>query len=69
MNERLITNRDPCVKYVAHINVDRVAVRSVIKYLYKYVHKGHDHPTIVIEGNAIHRDSEQSQPHREGNEI
>ena len=48
MNERLVPyNRDLCVKYDAHINVECVAVRSVIKYLYKYVHKEHDRATIV----------------------
>ena len=49
-------NRDLCIKYDAHINVERIAVRSVIKYLYKCVHKGHDRATIVIEGNRTHRD-------------
>ena len=62
-------NRELCVKYDAHINVERVVVRSVIKYLYKYVHKGHDRATIVIEGNTTHCDSEHSRPHREGDEI
>ena len=41
-------NRDLCVKYDAHINVERVAVHSVVKYLYKYVHKDHDHATIIL---------------------
>jgi len=41
----------------------------VIKYLYKYVHKGHDRASIVIEGNTTHHDNDQARPHREGNEI
>jgi len=41
----------------------------VIKYLYKYVHKGLDHATVVIEGNTMDHDNEQSQPHRDGDEI
>ena len=57
------------MKYDAHINVDRVAVRIVTKYLYKYAHKGQDCTTIVIEGNTTHRDSGQSRPHKEGDEI
>ena len=62
-------NKDLYIKYDAQINVERVAVRSVIKYLYKYVQKGHDHATIVIEGNIKHCDSERPRPHRERNEI
>ena len=62
-------NRDLCVKYDAHINVKLVAIRNMVNYLYEYVHRGHDHDTIVIKGNTTHRDSEQSQPYREGNEI
>jgi len=26
----------------------------MVKCLYKYVHKGHDHATIIVEGNKIH---------------
>jgi len=51
------------------MHVERTAVHSVIKYLYKYVHKGHGHATIVTEGNTTHRDSEQTWPHKEGDEI
>ena len=52
-------NRDLCVKYDARINVEHVAVYSMVRYLYKYVHKGHDRDAIVIEGNTAHHDSEQ----------
>jgi len=41
-------NRDLCVKYDAHINVERVAMRRVVKYLYKYVHKGHDRAPLKV---------------------
>ena len=41
-------NRDLCVKYDAHINIERIAVRSVVKYLYKYVRIGHDRATIIV---------------------
>ena len=65
----MIPSQDLCIKYDAHINVERVAVHSVVKYLYKYVHQGHDCATIVIEGNTRHHYSEQPQQHREMNEI
>jgi len=62
-------NRDLCIKYDAHINVERVTVCSMITYLYKYVHNGHDRATIIIEGNTKHHDSEQPWPQRERDEI
>jgi len=62
-------NRDLCIKYDAHINVERVAVRNVVKYLYKYVHKGHDHATIVLESGTRHDDSEQPRNDFQRNEI
>jgi len=45
-------NRDLCVKYEAHINVERCAQKKVIKYLHKYMHKGADRATIVLEDNV-----------------
>jgi len=54
-------NRDLCIKYDAHISVKHVAVRSMMKYLYKYVHKDNDRTTIVIEGNTAHHEGEQPQ--------
>ena len=62
-------NRDLCIKYDAHINVERVAVRSVIKYLYKYIHKGHDRATIVIEGINGGNDIDQPRQYGGRNEI
>ncbi|XP_021770771.1 uncharacterized protein LOC110734962 [Chenopodium quinoa] len=59
-------NRDLCVKYNAHINVERVAVRSVVKYLYKYVTKGQDRATVVIENNSTTR---HGQEVRKGNRV
>ena len=35
-------NRDLCVKYDAHINVERCAQKKVIKYLHKYMHEEPD---------------------------
>jgi len=51
-------NRDLCVKYDAHINVERVAICSVVKHIYKSIHKGHAHTTNVIEGNTTYHNSE-----------
>ena len=41
-------NRDLCVKYDAHINIERIAMRSVVKYLYKYVCEGHNRATTIV---------------------
>jgi len=62
-------NRDLCVKYDAHINFELVAIGGVINYLYKYIDKGRDRATIIIEGNTTHHDSEQSRLCREGDKI
>jgi len=62
-------NRDLCVKYDTHINVERVAMRSVAKYMYKYVHKGHDRATIVLKSGTRHDESEQPHNDFERNEI
>ena len=35
-------NRNLCVKYDTHINVERYAQKNVIKYLHKYMHKDPD---------------------------
>jgi len=51
-------NRDLCVKYDAHINVERCAQNKVIKYLHKYMHNGPDRATFVLEENG--------QPNGEG---
>ena len=42
-------NRDICIKYDAYINVEHVVVCSLVKYLYKYVNKGHDCATIALK--------------------
>ena len=45
-------NHELCVKYDAHNNVERCAQEKVIKYLHKYMHKGYDRATIIIEDNV-----------------
>ena len=37
-----------CLKYDCHINVEICNSVSAVKYLYKYVHKGHDKATIAV---------------------
>ena len=59
-------NRDMCAKYDVHINVERV-VCSVVKYLYKYVYKGHDRATIILESGVRYDDSEQPHKDRQRN--
>ncbi|OWZ18060.1 Helitron helicase [Phytophthora megakarya] len=39
-------------KYSRHINVE-CATNKAIKYIYKYVYKGSDMTTIIIEGEEI----------------
>jgi len=39
------------VKYDAYINVERSALKKVINYLHKYMHKGPDQVTFVTEEN------------------
>ena len=53
----ILYNKYLCIKFNAHINVEFVAVRSVVKYIYKYVHKGRDDATIISEGNTTHFNS------------
>jgi len=61
-NRRVVScNRDLCVKYDAHINVERFAQKKVIKYLHKYMHKGPDRATFVIKDNA-HSTEDRSGP-------
>jgi hypothetical protein len=51
-------------KYNAHINIEVCNNIPVVKYLFKYVYKGHDHATVeisrysdnAIEGNVVEVD-------------
>ena len=44
------------LKYQAHINIEYCASVKSVKYLYKYVYKGHDGARMMFdnEGNVIH---------------
>ena len=44
------------MRYKTHINVEICSTITVVKYLYKYVYKGHDRATIQMQdmsGNVI----------------
>lgn len=38
-------------KYNCHINVEYVGSIRSVKYLYKYIYKGHDNATLRVEGD------------------
>lgn len=42
-------NRGLLVKYQAHMNVEWCHQGKLIKYMFKYVLKGPDHATMVVE--------------------
>lgn len=37
------------IRYKAHINVEICSTISAVKYLYKYIYKGHDRATVVMQ--------------------
>lgn len=41
-----------CTRYDAHINVEICNTVSAVKYLYKYVYKGHDRASVVINRSS-----------------
>ena len=44
-------------KYNCHINVEICSSIAAIKYLFKYVYKGHDRATIEVRGNNMQEQS------------
>jgi hypothetical protein len=40
------------MRYQCHINVEVCSSITVVKYLYKYVYKGHDHALAVVQPEA-----------------
>ncbi|PIA58337.1 hypothetical protein AQUCO_00500336v1 [Aquilegia coerulea] len=44
-------NIDLIVKYQCHMNVEACNQERAVKYLFKYIHKGKDRATVVIERN------------------
>jgi len=45
-------NRNLCVKFDAHINVEICNHSRAIKYLFKYLHKGSDRATTTVESSV-----------------
>ena len=68
MDNRHVVPYNPYLltKYKAHINVESCASIRAIKYLYKYVYKGHDKATVTLqEGNdqvALNIAPEDNEP-------
>jgi len=56
-----------CTKYDAHIHVEVCSTITVVKYLYKYVYKGHDQARISV-GNG-NDGNDTTQPPVQVNEI
>ncbi|KAG2203527.1 hypothetical protein INT46_011432 [Mucor plumbeus] len=51
MDNRWVVPYNPflCAKYDAHINVEACASINAIKYVFKYVYKGHDRDAVTLE--------------------
>lgn len=62
-------NRDLLLKFQAHINVEWCNKSKAIKYLFKYLHKGPDRATMVIEENVSINTRTKSTEIREIDEI
>lgn len=50
-----------CTKYNAHINVEICSSVNAVKYLYKYVYKGHDRALISMRRNTRQQHEQQQQ--------
>jgi len=53
-------NRDLYAQCDTHMNVVHLVACIVVKYLYRYIHKGHDCATNFIEGSTMHHDIDQT---------
>ena len=68
MDNRHVVPYNPYLlhKYQAHINVEWCASIRAVKYLYKYVYKGHDKATVTLQHNvdqvAVQINQEENEP-------
>ncbi|PIN26452.1 DNA helicase PIF1/RRM3 [Handroanthus impetiginosus] len=62
-------NRDLLVLFNAHINVEKCDSPKLMKYMYKYICKGTDRATIVIENNVDNPQDNGLQVYRRVDEI
>lgn len=53
LDNRFVVPYNPalCLKFDAHINVEVCTSIASVKYLYKYVYKGHDRLVVELRGN------------------
>lgn len=69
IDNQWVYNHDLIVKYNAHINLERCVLTKLIKYLYKYMHKGLDRATVVLENNVARTASSGQCSYSMTNEV
>ena len=52
------------MRYNCHINVEACSNSKAIKYLYKYVYKGHDYASFSVEANQQEQDGVINEIHQ-----
>ncbi|KAG2194274.1 hypothetical protein INT47_009684 [Mucor saturninus] len=62
-------NRYLCAKYHAHINIEISTSISAVKYLYKYVYKGHDRAMAAVRSSGQQQPQQQQQQVEQTDEV